>query len=594
MQIAKVQKTTLKAGLAADGTSIQVKKFVDSKGAEVALSDFGTYFAVVIKQGNTVEIIKCDGITQSSSDDSATLSVATSGRDLSPKSPYTGGSTGNAFSPGAEVIVTNDPFTMSFFIQGDIANTFSAVQTFSVFPEKSGSLTPTDDEQFATKAYVDATATGDAVTSALKSTVTYGEDVSAGDPVYLKTSDGKWWRAYANDPDTCIGVQLGIATEAALADAEGVITRKGRDTTQTGMTINADYYLTDAGALSTTAGSYVVKFGTAVAATVLAVEIEDGDRKQFLGAVTGMLIPYALSTTPAGFLTCDGSAYNLSAYPDLVAALANDSLLTEYGLNDGQAFTVTAANDTIDIVSHGFSNGQQFVLTNEGGALPAGLSANTLYYVVSATTNTFKLSLTEGGSAVDITGAGTGTHYLHSQFRVPNMKGATAIGKGQRIKTFTFVDADVNVGSDVITVDSNLYLYTGQSVVLSTSGTLPTGLSATTYYVIRVSATTIKLATSVANANYGTAVNITAAAGGGTHTLTLTMTNRAMGDEGGSEYTAEVPSHFHQATSLNSGSDVYDSSDSSSDNSDVVSGNTGGNTPNNMPPFVTVNWIIKT
>jgi len=48
--------------------------------------------------------------------------------------------------------------------------------------------------------------------------------------------------------------------------------------------------------------------------------------------------------------------------------------------------------------------------------------------------------------------------------------------------------------------------YTGLKVALTTSGVLPTGLSATDYYVIRVTAATFQIASSQANAAAGTAV----------------------------------------------------------------------------------------
>lgn len=594
--IVKIKSTTLKAGLAANGTSISLRAFVDSQGNTVSLADLGgADFAVVLKQGSNIEIIKCDGVTQNA-DGSATLDVATNGRNLLPKSPFTGSSSGLAFSTGAEVIYTNDPYTMSYFVQTDQANTFTGVQTFSQFPVKSGSTTPTDDTHFATKAYVDATATGDAVTSSIKSNVTFGEDVTAGNPVYFKSSDQKWWRAYANDPDTCIGVLLGIAADTAVADATGAVTRFGRETNLTSLTAGSDYYLTDAGALSTSAGTYVVKMGRAIAATVFLVDVEDGDRKHFLDTVTGMIVPFAGTSAPTGFLACDGTLYNFTAYPDLFSLI-----LDTYGLNTGSAFTVTAANDTVDLTAHGFSNGKQLMLTNEGGALPGGLSASTVYYVVEATTNTFKLSLTEGGAAIDITSAGTGTHYYHTQFRVPDLRGSVIIGKGQKTKTFTFVDADVNTSTEVITVPDNDFLHTGQAVALTTSGTLPTGLSATTYYVIRVSSTTIKLATSVANANAGTAVDITAASGGGTHTLTLTLTSRTAGDEGGEELhsltDAEMPSHTH-AQVYTPGPDSTNGIEGGSGtvgNAPQTTGSAGSDTAhNNMPPYVTINFIIKT
>lgn len=84
----------------------------------------------------------------------------------------------------------------------------------------------------------------------------------------------------------------------------------------------------------------------------------------------------------------------------------------------------------------------------------------------------------------------------------------------------TFVDANVNVSTDVITITAHGFA-TGLKVAASNAGgTLPTGLTATNYFVIALTANTIQLASSLANAQAGTAVNITAAAGGGTNSLT--------------------------------------------------------------------------
>lgn len=83
--------------------------------------------------------------------------------------------------------------------------------------------------------------------------------------------------------------------------------------------------------------------------------------------------------------------------------------------------TFTAAtNDTITSAGHGLSNNDVITMTNAGGALPAGLATDTYYYVISATTNTFSVSTTKGGTAVDITGTGTGTHtYIKEVFTEP-------------------------------------------------------------------------------------------------------------------------------------------------------------------------------
>lgn len=85
--------------------------------------------------------------------------------------------------------------------------------------------------------------------------------------------------------------------------------------------------------------------------------------------------------------------------------------------------------------------------------------------------------------------------------------------------TFT-ADASTDVCTYTSTANIPSNLLTGTRVRLTTTTTLPGGLAtATDYYLIRVSDTTFKLATSYANAVAGTAINITDA-GTGTHTVT--------------------------------------------------------------------------
>lgn len=87
-------------------------------------------------------------------------------------------------------------------------------------------------------------------------------------------------------------------------------------------------------------------------------------------------------------------------------------------------------------------------------------------------------------------------------------------------RTFT-----ANAGTDVITASAAVF-QTGQAVRVSSSGTLPAGLSAgTTYYIISVSGATYKLATTINNALAGTAVDITDA-GTGTHSIIGTQMGR--------------------------------------------------------------------
>jgi len=67
--------------------------------------------------------------------------------------------------------------------------------------------------------------------------------------------------------------------------------------------------------------------------------------------------------------------------------------------------------NTIDSPAHGLSAGNQVVFwASSGAVLPAPLAEGTIYFVIAAglTTDVFEVSLTSGGSAVDITAAGDG------------------------------------------------------------------------------------------------------------------------------------------------------------------------------------------
>lgn len=72
--------------------------------------------------------------------------------------------------------------------------------------------------------------------------------------------------------------------------------------------------------------------------------------------------------------------------------------------------------------------------------------------------------------------------------------------------------------TDICTAVAHGYA-TGLRAAATTTGTLPAGLSAINYWIIKIDADTFKLATSAANALAGTAVDITDT-GTGVHTLT--------------------------------------------------------------------------
>lgn len=195
-----------------------------------------------------------------------------------------------------------------------------------------------------------------------------------------------------------------------------------------------------------------------------------------------------------------------------------------------------------------------------------------------------------------VIGSTYGTGDGSTTFNLPDLRSSFPLGKGQKTRTMTFAgDTAVDPSNDQITVSSNDWLHTGQVVAL-TGSSLPTGLSAQNYYVIRISATIIKLASSLANAQNGTAVDITVD-GSGTCTLTQTLTDRTLGATGGEESHAmsstELLSHSHAGVGAWTGTDTPGGTGGppSEGSTSAFGGNAAMNV---MNPYVVVNYIIKT
>lgn len=109
---------------------------------------------------------------------------------------------------------------------------------------------------------------------------------------------------------------------------------------------------------------------------------------------------------------------------------------------------------------------------------------------------------------------------LLGYYRVTSTTTITSQAMTNTLSTFSTFTADAS--TDICT-HSNINLFPYTRVRLTTTTTLPAGLAlATDYYVIKVTDTTCKFATSYANAVAGTAINITDA-GTGTHTMSTLL-----------------------------------------------------------------------
>jgi hypothetical protein len=80
--------------------------------------------------------------------------------------------------------------------------------------------------------------------------------------------------------------------------------------------------------------------------------------------------------------------------------------------NDSVATFTCATNDVCTSTAHGREGNDGIIFASATGTPPGGLTTGTVYYVRDVTTDTFKLSTTPGGAAIDITSVGTGTNTM--------------------------------------------------------------------------------------------------------------------------------------------------------------------------------------
>lgn len=127
----------------------------------------------------------------------------------------------------------------------------------------------------------------------------------------------------------------------------------------------------------------------------------------------------------------------------------------------------------------------------------------------------------KAGMAIDIYDHVTGTA-RYTNLTIASVDKATeTIVLPANANNQTFGTGAVNTTTDVITLSSTTAFPTGTPVTFTSTSGVPAGLSVgVVYYVINVSGTTIKVATSSANATAGAAVDITST-GSGTHTINL-------------------------------------------------------------------------
>ena len=125
-------------------------------------------------------------------------------------------------------------------------------------------------------------------------------------------------------------------------------------------------------------------------------------------------------------------------------AYATAAQLKAYlGIKNSDTFTAAPATDILTLTDTAidWTTGDEVVVSNSGGALPTGLSANTVYYVIYSSPLAIQLATTkanaDAGTDIDITGAGTGTHTITKAVTDDSLLSDLLDRVSKRIETYT-------------------------------------------------------------------------------------------------------------------------------------------------------------
>lgn len=279
-----------------------------------------------------------------------------------------------------------------------------------------GTASITSANQFATKAYVDATATGGATYDQQVIAGVAGETLSAGNLVYFKESDQRWWLTDADTASTVQGVLLGFAQAAGVAGNVVSILRSGLEKNQSGMTPGSKYYAGNtAGAISSSIGTTEVYVGNADSATDLIVDFRWQDmptalQKAALAGTSGspsLTNKYVTQNDTTNGATQTGTTISFTATSTI--SDSGNGFVTS-GFQVGQTITVSGSgsNDgtyTITAVAAGAITVAETSIVNESAGASVTITAASIGKVLRLSSTgqlpsniTIDISQISGGS----------------------------------------------------------------------------------------------------------------------------------------------------------------------------------------------------
>lgn len=305
-----------------------------------------------------------------------------------------------------------------------------------------------------------------------------------------------------------------------------------------------------------------------------------------------------LTITPAGMETIDGQAnFKLTGDYQAVSIISNGANWLIYSENISSAYqTGDIKQSIVSLTATGWLPLDDGTIGDAtSGANYANTATRALFLAIWANIAAAYCPIYTSAGVVTTRGATALDDFnAHKRLKLPRAPGhVLGIAGGPGSQSFEFTADET---TDLLTVPNTEFLNTGNLIAFSTTDALPSPLmAATPYYAIRISETTLKVATTLDNAHAGTAINITTN-GTGIQTVFITLTTRANGQFIGQEQqvllTSQMPSHVHETTGFSEtgvGGSTANAVDGAADTTP-----TGGNQPHTiMQPTVFFNTYIK-
>lgn len=312
-KFAQLQAFTLAgAGATVGATSVTLTTMKDIDGNALNMAnDFGTigYGTLEPGSGAQEEQISFTGLTNNANGTTTLTGVKT----VDFMYPYTETSGLAKTHPGGtQFVITNTSGYYNKFVSKDNDETINGTISFAAVPNSSQN--PVNGTDLANRQWVLSVVAGGTLTfNQIVISGTAGETLAAGDFIYLKEADGRWWKTDADTAATVENVNLGIAQGAGTAgnaiDTGVLISGLA---TLSGLTANTKYYFSNtAGAISTSAGTTEVTAGYAYSTTLFV--FAPGYDQHITENIQDALTPGGVYGTPSSsnpYLTKD---YNASS-----------------------------------------------------------------------------------------------------------------------------------------------------------------------------------------------------------------------------------------------------------------------------------------